>query len=244
MGMSVGFIFAHDVFTQSDRFRAHRIEIRGAHRLTETEILKQAQLARGINIFSANLFLARKRLLAHSWIATAEVSRELPNRIRISIEEHRPVAVIDLGRRFIMNTHGEIFKEKAESDHDPLPVIQGLHYSDIYIPGSRQIPTFKAVMKVLELGSNPQSILPNRVVKEIHVDKEIGLTIYVVDGGAAIRLGYGNYPNKYRRLKQVLSYLGKKDEFKPLHAIDLNNVNRIILYPVRDAQTEGGGKEA
>ena len=69
---------------------------------------------------------------------------------------------------------------------------------------------------VLDLGRKPGSALSNRVVSKIHVDKEIGLTLYTRDGATAIKLGYGDYSDKYRRLRRVFSYLKTKDELKHL----------------------------
>ena len=69
------FIFSYDFTTQCDYFRADRLMVTGENRLSEKQVLQQAQIKKGRNIFSLNLSKARKRLLAHSWIVEAEVSR-------------------------------------------------------------------------------------------------------------------------------------------------------------------------
>ena len=63
---------------------------------------------------------------SHLWIAEAEVSRELPSTIRIGIKEQKVLAVIDLKRKFLINTAGEIFKEVSATDPDNLPIVSGL----------------------------------------------------------------------------------------------------------------------
>jgi len=244
IGMSAGLIFAYDMVTQSDYFTADRIDISGNRRLSEKAVIAQAQVDPGINIFSVNLFLTRKRLLAHPWVASAKVVRKAPNRLMIHITEHIPLALIDLGRKFIINTDGEIFKEKSVSDRMNMPVVEGLAYSDIQSPGKPNGLPFKAVMAVLRLGQKPGSVLSNRKIQKIHVDRQMGLTLYAFGDTAAIKLGYNDYPEKYLRLSKVLAFCRKGEGFRQLRAIDLNNANRIVVYPVRAETGDDDKKES
>lgn len=237
------FIFSYDFTTQCDYFRADRLMVTGENRLSEKQVLQQAQIKKGINIFSLNLSKARKRLLAHSWIVEAEVSRELPSGINIRIQEHKPLAILDLGRKFIINTSGEIFKEMAASDPDHLPIINGLRFSDINVRGKPLSIPFKAVMNVMELGQKSESVLPYKQLKLIQVDREMGLTIYAFDRIKAIKIGYNNYPNKYAKLKNILLYLKKRRGFSHIESIDLNNLNRIVVNPMKIESPAGNHKE-
>ncbi len=249
--ISLCFIFGYDFFTQCDYFRAESLIVAGNNRLSEKQVIKQAQINKRVNVLSVNLSMTRKRLLRHPWIAEAEVARKLPNEIDIRIKEHKPLAILDVGRKFIINIHGEIFKEKSDSDPENLPIISGLEFSDLNIPGESYLSCpkaragghahstpFDAVMTVLQLGQEAESILPNRLIKRIRVDREMGLTIYMPDyempdyeSGRvkAIKLGYNDYPNKYDGLKNVLFYLNKKSCFSDFDSIDLNNLNRIVV---------------
>ena len=231
--VSLLFVFSYDFLTQCDYFKAEELMVNGAHRLTQNQVLQQANITTGVNIFSVNLSKVRKRLLAHSWIEDAEVRRELPSGINIRVKEQKPLAVLDLGRKFIINTHGEIFKEMDKADHCNLPMISGLEFSDINVKGeSRSIP-FDSVMKILGLGQKPESVLPYSLIKKINVDREMGLTIYAFDHIREIKIGYNNYQDKYAMLKDVLFYLEKNGGFSRLESIDLNNLNRIVVNPAK-----------
>ena len=231
--MSIIFILCHDFLTQCDYFKAIDLTVEGENKLSYKQAIKQAQINEGMNIFSINLSTIRKNLLAHPWIAEAEVRRELPNVINIKIYEHKPLAIIDLGRKFLINNHGEIFKEKIASDPDNLPVITGLEFSDINVSAKPGSIYFNAVMDVLRLGQKSESIIPNRLIKKIQVDREIGITLYAFDGEKSIKLGYNNFSGKYNRLKNVLYYINKQRGFQDFESIDLNNINRIVINPIR-----------
>jgi len=227
------FILCHDFLTQCDYFRTESLVVTGADRLSEEQVIKQAELNKGINILSVNLSIARKRLLAHSWIAEAEVSRELPSSINIRIKEQKPLAVIDLGRKFMINANGEVFKEMDASDPVNLPIISGLEFADINVRGKPRSIPYNAVMDILELGQKPESVIPIKLLKRIHVDREIGLTVYAFDRIKAIKIGYDDYTGKYAKLKNVLLFLKKRDGYSHLESIDLNNLNRIVINPIK-----------
>ena len=241
--VSFVFIFSYDFLTQCDYFKAEKLAVTGTERLSRKQVLEQAQLKKGMNIISINLSMARKRLLAHSWITEAEVSRDLPSGIHIRIKEHQPLAVLDLGRKFLINTSGEIFKEMTASDPDQLPVIRGLSFSDINTGDKPRSIPFQAVMNVLKLGQKCKSILPYKLIKKIQVDREMGLTVYAFDRIKEIKIGYNDYPNKYDRLRNILAHLKKRRGFSDLESIDLNNLNHIVIQPTKKESPARGHKE-
>ena len=240
------FILVHDLLTQCDYFGARQLTIEGMRRLTREQVAKQAGVHAGINILSTNLTLVRKRLRAHPWIAEAEVSREIPSGLTIVIKEHTALATVDCGQKYLINTHGEIFKAWEPSDPNNLPVVSGLNLSDLTVYGrqpnrnkTRSAP-FKSVMRVLQLGGKKGSVLPNQVVKQIHVDRQIGLTVHAFDRGKTINLGYSDYAGKYRMLSNFFSYLKHHRSILDFERIDLNNLQRVVVNPIRiESQTKG-----
>ncbi|MFC1859608.1 cell division protein FtsQ/DivIB [Thermodesulfobacteriota bacterium] len=236
-------ILSHDFLTQCDYFKTETLTVQGSQRLSTQDVLQQAQLTAGINALSVNLPLTRKRLLGHPWIAEASINRELPGHLNIRVVEHKPLAILDLGRKFLMNEHGAIFKEKVASDPQDLPVVTGLEFSDIIIADRPGSDAFKAVMEVLKLGQRPACVLSNRLIKRIEVDKEIGLTLFAFEKDKVIKLGYHNYRNKYAMLKTVLFHLKKEPGVPDFEVIDLNHSNRIVVTPVKNETPSGQNKE-
>jgi len=227
--MSFLFIFGYDLLTQSNYFKASQVTVSGHELLSDQDVLDQTGLSTGINIFSVNLTTTRKRLLAHPWVAEAEVSRDIPSGISIRIQEHKPLAIIDIKRKFLLNTQGEIFKEWKPADPVNLPIVSGLEFSDLNVGGTPYSQPFNAVMSVLKLGQKSGSVMANKQISNIEIDKDIGLTIHVNNSLRAIKLGYDNYSNKYKRLQEVLCYIENGTRFENVKSIDLNNPDRIVL---------------
>ncbi len=238
------FVLAYDLFVQSTYFESKAVVIKGAYRLSEKDIMEQAQVKMGANILSVNLTLAKNRLQAHPWIASASVRREFPDTIIIEIKEHRPIAVVEMEQRYLMNINGELFKQWSPEDSVVLPVINGLTGTDIAF--SRMYPNIitDGVLDVLRLGSDFESVIPNRIVKRILVDREVGITLCVSENMKTIKLGHLDYPVKYENLKRALFFIDTLDNIEGFYSIDLTEVERIVIDPVVNAYIFGEHKEA
>jgi cell division protein FtsQ len=243
VGLSLMFIFIHDVLTQCDYFRAEKITVEGGKRLTPDQILKTADIAEGVNLVSLNLKMIRKRLLAHPWIAEADIRRTFPGSIAIRISEQEPIAVLDFGKQFLINSSGVIFKEAQASEMIGMPVMSGIDYSDWKIPGNPGTEVFVSVLEILNIGRSATTVLPNKLIKNINVDREIGLTLETDGPVRTIQLGYGGYRKKYSRLEKILSYVEQDEEIEFIEALDLRNPDHIVARPGNEKLSEKDKKE-
>jgi cell division protein FtsQ len=241
--LSILFVFCYSLLTHSSFFKASDVVVEGRQRLTQEEVLDQAHLHTGMNVFAVNLTTTRKRLLAHPWIASAEVGREIPSGIQVRIKEHKPLAILDLGRKFVLNTEGRIFKEWQSSDPQGLPMVTGLNYADIDPQGQTASAAYKSILRVLKLGRQAGSVLPNDRIQRIAVDREIGITVYAFESARAIKLGYKDYPLKYGRLRHVLGYLNTRPHTADFDSIDLVNMDRIVINPIKSKPSVTDHKE-
>jgi cell division protein FtsQ len=232
--MSILFIFCHDLLTKCSYFECEHIIIEGAERLSEKQVKDEAGIEDRMNILSLNLFAARKKLLGHPWIEQAQVGREFPNTIFIRITEHKPLAVLDLGDKFILNTKGLIFKRLETDELENIPIVSGLSYSDLGTVEETGSIRFLSIIEVLRLGNEPDSIIPNNIIRRIDVDRQIGLSLHTTDQEKMIKLGFENYSEKYAQLKKVVFQLKNQYFFNDYNCIDLINPDRIVVYPVKN----------
>jgi len=242
--MSLGLVFIHDLLTQCEYFEATAISTNEGERLSRADILKQAGIGIGDNILSINLPLVRARLLSHPWISEAEVSRVFPSEMTITVKEQEPVAVLVLGRHFVINAQGEIFKELDDTDQQNLPVVTGLEYSDLNSPGEPRTRAYAAVMEALELKHRVEKDIPGLAIRQIIVDREIGLKLQTQGRIQSILLGYHHYATKYDRLKKIYFYLKKEQLFTKVDSLNLVNLDRIVLKPAKVLSSAKKQKEA
>ncbi|MDI6797344.1 MAG: FtsQ-type POTRA domain-containing protein [Desulfatibacillaceae bacterium] len=227
---ALAFIFIHDYFTQSRYFSARHLEVTGNSRLDLDEVYLLAGISPGGNVLSVSPKQMSQRLESHPWVARAVVNRQLPDRIDISIEERRPLAVLDLGERFLMDYNGEIFKRMEESDPKGLPLVVGLSFSDISVLGEAMSPAYKSLVGFLQDGADYRHALPDFSVRAIAVDRDTGITLFAFEPSVAIRLGWGGYTRKIQRLGQVLSTMERGNGMK-IDAIDISDSDRVVIKP-------------
>lgn len=243
-GMSLMFIFGHDALTQCDYFKAQHIIIRGDSRLTPKQIMDVAKINKETNILSVNLPTIRKRLQAVPWIAEVEVYREFPGSIIIFIKEHKALAVIDLGRLFLFNQNGEIFKEATAEEAAGFPVITGVDCADWKSPGAPKTQVFSSVMEILNMGGKDKEVITNKMIKTIEVDREMGLILHIDGPIGAIKLGYGDYRTKYDRLDKIFTYIKGRENVPVIDALDVRVVDHVSACLKPDQPSEGKKKEA
>jgi cell division protein FtsQ len=246
--MSLFFVFCHDIVLQNLYFKITSLEVFGNKRLSVKEILEAARISPENTTLQINLSLAGKYLLSHPWIASARLTRELPGRITVSVTEHHPLAVLDMGKKFLINTDGKMFKEVAESEADELPVIEGFDYSDLEAGNIRRSPNYDAVLSLMAMGQNPTNILSGQKIRLIRVDKEAGISLYLsmpiqTVKVNAIKFGYQDYTEKFIRLEKVISYFKANKQFQGIDWVDLRQLNRIVVNPLVTEPASDGHKE-
>lgn len=241
-GISLGLIAWHDYLITCEYFVAKKVNVTGNSILLREKILETAGICDEINILSVNIYEARKKLLANPWITEARVSRDLPESLHIVVSEQMPCSIIDLGRKYILNTEGIIFKELNPADPVKLPVVHGLDFADIPAKNKPGSHAFNAVMEVLKIGCAEDSPFPVRWVERIDVDREIGITLFAPGFETIsvnrIKLGFDNYRVKFARIKYILSYL-KKNKKSYIESIDVNNIKCVVVNPGKENTDSG-----
>jgi cell division protein FtsQ len=79
------------------------------------------------NFFTADLERVRYAFEAVPWVRLASVQREFPNRLRVTLQEHKPVAYWGEDRDSRMvNSYGEVFEANVgDLDDDKMPRLSG-----------------------------------------------------------------------------------------------------------------------
>jgi cell division protein FtsQ len=203
-----------------------RIQVNGCQQLEPQAVIQQAEIPSGVNILALDLDGVRKRLTQHPWIAAAMISREIPDRIRIEIEERKPVALVKGHQFYLADQQGACFAKAAPSEHAGLPIITGLDPETLG-SGCNLPREFTVLLE--NLYRETQLILPWRLISEIRWDRNAGLSFFTARGGIQVDLGSEDYGIRIAKLEKVLRYLEKKGLQAQLRGIDLSHGNRVFV---------------
>lgn len=113
--------------------RAHAFDIRGITVVGDTHhnssVTLRANVAPRISgtFFTVDLARVQDAFEAAPWVRTAVVHRDYPNRLRVVLQEHQPVAWWGGdGEARMVNSFGEVFEANAaEVEQDSLPTLNG-----------------------------------------------------------------------------------------------------------------------
>ncbi|MEM7568783.1 MAG: cell division protein FtsQ/DivIB [Pseudomonadota bacterium] len=107
-------------------FKAEDITVRGAQRFTYQQIQSLAQVDADATIFGQDLEAIQARLEQQTWIKAARVSRHLPGRLMIDVEEHQAFARWQRGGKFyLIDDQGAPFMKISRSEWRDLPIVVG-----------------------------------------------------------------------------------------------------------------------
>ncbi len=233
---NLALILTHDWLTQTALLPIDAVAVEGTERLTEAAVLQRAGIAPADNILSVNLGAARRRLLAHPWIAAAKVVREIPGRIVIRIREHDCRAILKLDRQLLISATGKVFKVRRDGECNEVPVISGIDYADLGGTDQAPGPSLAAALKLLEPGKAAEATGDHAHIREIRADPELGLTLFLTDPGNApayrtIILGFAHWPEKYRKLTAVRAYLKRRGLMPEAQIYNLRDPDRVVISP-------------
>ena len=233
VGLSFVCVFGYSVVTQCDYLKAETVYVSGEHQLSKEDVLAQAKVGVGVNILFANLGVMRKRLLAHPDIISADVGRRFPNTLYINIKEQQALAIVDFENRYVMNTQGDIYKKYSGTERlNHLPEVSGLLYSDFFQETGRKPNPHIAVMQILKTDKKDLETYFGGPIEKIHVDRQMGITLYTKEPVRKIKLGYGDYAKKIRTLVDVLDYMESKYQKTAFCAADMMKRDCVVLSPI------------
>lgn len=102
------------------------VEIDGLQRTTRRELVAALGLEIGDPILAIDLDAARSRIEALPWVAAARLSRELPDRITISVTERAPLAFWQVeGRLRLIDPDGVLIGTADFEQFPELPIVVG-----------------------------------------------------------------------------------------------------------------------
>ena len=219
--------------TRSPRFAIGDIQFRGIQRALPEDLERRLTLERGDNLFRADLRLAERELQTDPWIASAKARRELPRTLVFDVKERVPACTVLLDGFYLAEKNGHIFKRATTDEIEGLPVVTGIDRDqETDDPAAAEALVREALDAAAQWS-------PRAELSEINVHPALGVTLFLREGGAEVRLGRGDLPRKLARYDLVMRDLARRGE-KP-RAVILDSVTRPDRIAVRlQPAVEGG----
>jgi cell division protein FtsQ len=205
------------------RFAVTSVEVRGASRTSPEQILAVAAIPRGTNIFRLDTTDVTGRVESLPAVRRADVVRELPDRVVISVEERRPFTLVHGGRLHWMDEEGRLLGASLAAVAPPMPVISGLTADELASMRTAPGPKARAAVAVIRALLRSGTGLTAEI-SEIDMSRREGPVLYTVDG-VEVRLGSEDWEERLARLVGVLAQVAAQD----VRTVDLRFRDQVVF---------------
>lgn len=216
----------------SSFFQITAMKIEGNHMVSNEQINVLSKVDIHSNLLAINVTQVKSLLQSHPWIASAEITRDWPNRLVITVREKKPVALLNRNSGlFYLDNRGQIIAAASPSQELDFPVVTGLENFPFAQEDVNEKPAMlQDVMELLKLASRNNSILPEQNISEIHITKDGEMLLYLLERTFPIYMGSdGDVSKRYYRLVKVLRDLYKTKEFATVSYIRMDYQKDTVL---------------
>jgi cell division protein FtsQ len=206
----------------------------------------------GRNIFFVPLSERRRELEEIPWVEHATVMRVLPDQLRVSLVERKPVAFVRQGNTIgLVDANGVLLSMPAAAmaqHHYSFPVVTGIDPADPIASRKARIAVYLRMLA--ELDANNQRF--SEQISEIDLTDPEDARVLMPEQGDDILAHFGEdkFAERYRRYKENIAQLRK--QFPQLKSVDLRYDQDMVLQMKNAATVEekssveegSGGKAA
>ncbi|MGA7244328.1 MAG: FtsQ-type POTRA domain-containing protein, partial [Terracidiphilus sp.] len=183
----------------------------------------------GRNIFFVPLAERRKQLEQIPWIEHATVMRLLPDQIRISVVERKPIAFLRQGSQVgLVDANGVLLTEPPAmmaQHHYSFPVVTGIDDRDPVASRRVRMDVYQHLLSELE--SNGQHLSDQ--ISEIDLSDPEDARVLMPEQGADILAHFGadHFLERYQRYKAHIAEW--RQQYPKLAEVDLRYEQQVVL---------------
>ena len=222
--------------------KAARVTVQGNSIITEEQIRTQAEINNESKLFDIDLFAVRRRIEQNPFIRSASVSREVPNRIAIRIEERVPIAAVVLDKVFYFDAEGYVLPPTRSENIFDLPVLTGLFQRGELVPGRRYSTTnVQDALAILRMAQQVGDQLYRRI-SEVHVEADKDIIFHTAEFGVPVIFGRGDTAAKLVKFDTFWREFVLHHGAHELRFVDLRYRDQVVVRWLHDKDELGSAE--
>ena len=238
-----GYVSVSHFLKRDARFRiagVANIQATGLTEVSRADMLPVFGADIGKNIFYIHLNERRKQLEQIPWVEHATVMRLLPDQIRVSLVERKPVAFVRAGPQIeLVDANGVLLTMSPAAmarHHYSFPVLTGIDERDPLASRKARMAVYQRLIH--DLDSTGQHL--SEQISEIDLTDPEDARVLMPEQGADILAHFGDeqFLTRYQRYKAHIAEW--RQQYPKLAAVDLRYDQQVVLQMAADA----GGAQA
>lgn len=193
--------------------------------ISEMDLIRLSEVKKGDNLLRLRLAGVREKLLRYPWVREVRLSKTIPGRLQLWVEEEEPVALLDVNGLYLVNGEAKVFKKVEPGDPRDFPIITGLVPEDL----ESRLKPLVAVVKQFETMEEVKPI----GISEVRWSRK-GLSLFTKEPCVRVEMGSSEWTESLRRLGAVWPDLMTQP--RPPKSIDLSLEKRIVVKMAASAK--------
>ena len=145
------------------------IEVEGCGKIRQ-EAIHSLILIEGMpNLFTVKLEEIAKGVEKHPWIDHFVMRKVFPNKIKVQIEERKPIAILQLEELYYIDAKGVIFSPVREGDGYNFPFLTGLTRQALDKDPETSKELLMRALELLRIAERGEGFAPQRGFRDPYV---------------------------------------------------------------------------
>jgi cell division protein FtsQ len=219
-------------------FHITRVRVYGAERVPQQELIQLAQISRDTSLLRLNAERVRQRILQHPWIRDALVRRLLPSELEVIVYERRPVAILDSGPGYVIDSEGYLLGQATAAELASFPRLV-TRSSQPQVAGARVAePAVNAGLRLLAQ-AHDNAFFRNTVITRIDIMSPERFLVQTQRGKFVVGVDLTGLEEKldfFPTIDEILRTGARHVEY-----IDVSAANQIVVK-TSARTTQGSGR--
>lgn len=221
------------LLTKTSLFNISQIIVEGNLLLNHDRVVMASGVLKGENIFQINLTEIEENLSHHPYIKNSNVSRVIPNKISIKIQERKKIAVIPhVGSYIYLDNEGIVLDILSMIKEESILEIQGVEVEKFTIGQEIVLKSQLSIDKILEFIQLSDRIAIREDIETMIIDENLNITLHMKHGREVAFGGLNDVKYKLSYLLSILKDLEERNIEKAF--IDFTKGSRPIVDTALD----------
>jgi len=215
VAVSIGLLAGYRWLTTIEYFTIRDVQIAGNSRMSVEDVLAQAEVRPGTNLLAVNMENVESLLTKSPWIESAQVTRVLPDTLKIRVSEREPSYLVQYEESLCYaDGEGRIIDKAQPDKFVSLPQVE------VESGMERHLPILEDLRRSIADKKTPFGL---DQVAWIRLSWRYGLEVRLMDRNVLLCVGVDDWKNNLAHLVLVWSDLVKRGEMDQAAIISAQN---------------------
>ena len=178
----------------------------GNNQITSNTIISLSRLKKGENIFKFNNSV-QERIKENSYIDSVKISRKLPGKVAITVEERKIKYQTNLINSYVYIDKNGYILENSSERKEGIPLIVGLSAKEDELMNEKRLKTedLEKINNIIKIVDASKAINIDNLITEINTEDKSNYVLYLESKNKKINIGdTSNLTNKMLYIQKML----------------------------------------